>query len=210
MKARSDRAPPIPVGQFGVIYADPPWAYEMYSDKGYEKSPDEHYECMPLSKLKDLRDGIIFAGGPNCACIMWTTFALLPQALELMHAWGFEYKTGGPWIKRAANGNPAMGTGYVLRSAAELFLIGTVGSPRIKNHSTRNVLNTGDRPETVEQIGAIIIDTLRREHSRKPDEMIPVIEDLFEGPYLELFARTERPGWTVWGNQTGKFKTEAA
>lgn len=210
MKPRSDRAPPIPKGQFGVIYVDPPWAYEMYSEKGYEKSPDVHYDCMPLSELKALRDEILFAGGPNCVCIMWTTFALLPQAFDLLEAWGFQYKTGGPWIKRSMNGSPAFGTGYVLRSSAELFLIGTVGTPRIKNHSTRNLLLTGDWPSSIEQLDAIIVDSLRREHSRKPDEMIPLIEALFEGPYLELFARTERPGWTVWGNQTDKFSTEAA
>lgn len=199
------KPPPFPSGQFGVVYVDPPWSYQMYSDKGYEKSPDEHYNCMPIADLKAMRDQVLFATSPHAVCIMWACFALLPQALELMRAWGFQYKTGGPWIKRAGNGNPAMGTGYVLRSAAELFLIGTIGQPRIKNRSTRNVLLTGDWPEDPAAIDAIIVDSLRREHSRKPDEMIPLIENLFEGPYLELFARTQRPGWTVWGNQTGKF-----
>jgi N6-adenosine-specific RNA methylase IME4 len=108
-------------------------------------------------------------------------------------------------VKRAGNGNPAMGTGYVLRSASELFLIGTNGSPRIKNRSTRNVLLTGEWPTSVEQLDSVIVDTLRREHSRKPDEMIPLIEALFDGPYLEVFARTRRQGWTVWGNQLDTF-----
>ena len=138
------------------------------------------------------------------------TFALLPAALDLMRTWGFQFKTGGPWIKRAGNGNPAMGTGYVLRSAAELFLIGTLGAPRTKNKGQRNLLLTGDWPHRTEDIDSIIVDSLRREHSRKPDEMIPLIENLFDGPYLELFARTQRPGWTVWGNQTDKFSEVAA
>jgi N6-adenosine-specific RNA methylase IME4 len=127
-----------------------------------------------------------------------------------MRAGGFRYKTGGPWIKRAHNGNPAMGTGYVLRSAAELFLIGTLGAPKIKNRSIPNLLLTGDCPERPQDIDSIIVDSLRREHSRKPDEMIPLIENLFDGPYLELFARTQRPGWTVWGKQTYKFSESAA
>src|ERR1017187_5509203 len=204
------KPPPFPAGQYGVIYCDPPWAYEMYSAKGYEKSPQEHYDCMSIDELKALRDPIVFATAPNAVCIMWATFALLPAALDLMRTWGFQFKTGGPWIKRAGNGNPAMGTGYVLRSAAELFLIGTLGAPRTKNKGQRNLLLTGDWPHRTEDIDSIIVDSLRREHSRKPDEMIPLIENLFEGPYLELFARTQRPGWTTWGNQTDKFSEVAA
>ena len=126
--------------------------------KGHEKSPQDHYDCMSIDALKGLRDPIVFAMAPNAACIMWATFALLPAALDLMLTWGFQFKTGGPWIKRASNGNPAMGTGYVMRSAAELFLIGTLGAPRIKNHSTRNLLLTGDWPERPQDIDSIIVD----------------------------------------------------
>lgn len=198
-------AQPFPVQHHGVIYCDPPWQYEMYSDAGLGKSPDQHYSTMSLQQLKALRDEVFFATGPDAACIMWATFALFPQALELMKEWGFTYKTGGPWIKRAGTGNPAMGTGYVLRSSAECFLIGTRGAPKVRNRGQRNVLLTGEWPARVEDLDSVIVDTLRREHSRKPDEMIPLIEALFDGPYLELFARTTRPGWTVWGNQTDKF-----
>jgi N6-adenosine-specific RNA methylase IME4 len=174
----------------------------MYSAKGCEKSPQEHYDCMSIDALKALRDPIVFATAPYAVCIIWATFALrsLPPSTSC-GTWGFQYKTGGPWIKRAGNGNPATGNGYVLRSAAELFLIGTLGAPRIKNRSTRNLLLTGELPQRTVDIDSIIVDSLRREHSRKPDEMIPLIENLFEGPYLELFARTQRPGWAVWGNQ---------
>jgi len=200
----------FPSGQYGLVYFDPPWKYEMFSDKGLEKSPDKHYDTMSLDELKAMRDDVIFATAPDAVGIMWTTFALLDQALELMAAWGFKYKTGGPWIKRAGTGNPAMATGYILRSSAEIFLIGTVGRPRTKNKGQRNLLLTGEWPEDVSEINAIIVDTLRREHSRKPDEMIPLIEALFEGPYLELFSRTTRPGWTCWGNQTEKFAAGAA
>lgn len=183
----------FPSGQFGVIYADPPWSYEMYSDKGYEKSPYAHYDCMGIDQLKALRDQIVFATAPNAVLFMWAVFPMLPQAIELMSAWGFQFKTGGAWHKKTSGGKTAFGTGYILRSASEPFLIGTHGNPKARNRSTRN-----------------LIEAVTREHSRKPDETIPMIENLFDGPYLELFARTQRPGWTVWGNQTDKFTTEGA
>lgn len=200
----------FPTAQYGVLYADPPWKYEMYSDKGKQRSPDRHYPCMSLDELKSMRDDVIFATAPNSVCIMWATFPKLLEAVELMECWGFQYKTGGPWIKRAGNGNPSMGTGFIVRGASEIFLIGTHGNPKIKNKKTRNLLLTGTWPETVEDIDSVILDSLRREHSRKPDEMYAVIENLFEGAYLELFATQRWAGWDAWGNQIGKFGEEAA
>lgn len=198
----------FPSGQYGVIYADPPWFYEMYSEKGHEKSPHAHYGCMTMDELKALREPILWATAPNAVCVMWACFPMLKEALDLMQYWGFPCVTGGPWNKLTAMGKQAFGTGYVLRSAAELFLIGKHGAPRIKNHSTRNSLFTGDVPEDLREVG-LSINTVRREHSRKPDEMIPLIEGLFDGPYLELFARQKRPGWEAWGNQTEKFEGAA-
>lgn len=198
----------ISTKKHGVIYCDPPWKYEMYSDKGEGKSPQQHYDCMALDELKAMRDDILFSTDENAVMVMWTTFAFLDQALELMKEWGFKYKTGGPWIKRTRHGKNAFATGYILRSSAELFLIGTVGQPNIKDASkkTRNIIMQGDEPEDIEKINSIIVDSLAREHSRKPDEMIPLIESLFDGPYLELFARTNRAGWECWGNEINKFK----
>lgn len=185
----------LPPGQFGVILADPPWAYEMYSDKGYGKSPDVHYNCMPFAELVALRDQLLFVTAPNSVCFMWAVWPKLDEALELMKAWGFQYKTGGAWHKRSASWTPgtpdpksAFGTGYLFRSASEPFLVGTIGNPDILNRSTRN-----------------IIEAAVREHSRKPEEQYTMIERLFRGPYLELFARSGRPGWTSWGNETEKF-----
>ncbi len=201
----------IPSGQYGVIYVDPPWKYKMYGEAGYEKSPQKHYPCMSQEEMLALRDHVLFAAAPNSVMVMWTVFAadqerdFLVDAIELMRAWGFQRKTGGPWVKMAGTGNPSMGTGFILRGAAELFLIGTHGAPKIKNKGTRNLLLTGDWPKEIDDIQEIMVNTLRRQHSRKPDEMIPLIENLFEGPYLELFGRTQRPGWTVAGNQTDKF-----
>lgn len=179
---------PFPPGQFGVIYADPPWAYTMRSDKGYEKSPQAHYECMDHEALCALRDSVLFAAAPDCVLFMWAVFPMLPQAIDLMRHWGFTYKTGGAWHKKTVNGKTAFGTGYILRSACEPFIIGTIGQPRALNKSTRN-----------------IIDAPVREHSRKPDCTAATIEALFPGPYLEMFGRAPRKGWSVWGNQTEKF-----
>lgn len=211
---------PFPKSQHALIYADPPWKYEMYSDKGKERSPDRHYDCMTQEEMLAMRDDVLFATAPDAVLVMWTTFAAgniggkvvdhLADALELIKAWGFQRVTGGPWIKRAATGNPAMGTGYTMRGSAELFLVATVGKPKVKHHSQRNLLLTGDWPADVADIESVIVDTMRREHSQKPDEMYDMLEALFPGPYLELFARTQRPGWTAWGNQTEKFTAEAS
>lgn len=130
-------------------------------------------------------------------------------AIDLMTEWGFKYKTGGVWNKVTRHGKQSFGTGYILRNTTEPFLIGTIGAPKIKNKGTRDAFFTGEIPEDftdVSAIAAITINALRREHSRKPPEMYEIIENLFEGDYMELFARTQRPGWTSWGNETTKFK----
>lgn len=180
----------FPSGQFGVIYADPPWKYENWSVKGQGKGAARHYDCMTLPEIKALP--VLFSALPNAVCFMWATFPMLPEAIKLMDAWGFKYKSGGAWHKKTVNGKTAFGTGYIFRSASEIFLVGTHGNPRIKNRSTRN-----------------LIEDQVREHSRKPDSTYGIIENLFEGPYLELFARTKRPGWESWGNETEKFSEDS-
>lgn len=185
----------FPKTQHGLILADPPWSYKMRSDKGYEKSPDKHYDTMTFTELAKMRDDILFAAAPDAVLFMWAVWPMLDQAMELMDYWGFTYKTGGAWHKRSStfiegqeNPKSAFGTGYILRSACEPFLIGTVGEPRAKNKSTRN-----------------IIEAAIREHSRKPECTYEILEKLFDGPYLELFARNTRENWNSWGNEKNKF-----
>jgi N6-adenosine-specific RNA methylase IME4 len=180
----------VPNNRFGVILADPPWRFDNWSKAGEWKNAARHYPCLTLEELKALRVSLNmdFICAPDSALIMWATFPMLPQAIELMAAWGFAYKSGGAWAKMSRNGNPAFGAGYLYRSAAELWLLGTRGSPKVRSRSVRN-----------------LIVAERREHSRKPDQMHDDIERLFDGPYLEMFARAPRDGWTVWGNQTDKF-----
>lgn len=183
-------SPPLPErphGGFRALLLDPPWRFALYSDLGDEKSPQAQYACMDLDALKALPVERLAAS--NSACFMWATFPMLPEALELMAAFGFAYKTGGAWGKQSSTGRKlAFGTGYIFRSAAELLLVGTRGEPKWLSKSERNLW-----------LAPI------REHSRKPDEIHGMIERMTPGPRLELFARAPRPGWVCWGNEVQKF-----
>lgn len=188
---------PLTPMKYGAILADPPWAYAMRSDKGYDKSPEAHYATMPEAELAALP--VSHLAGPDCLLFLWSTWPHLPQALRLMQAWGFSYITGGSWTKRTAGGKPAFGTGYVLRSATEPFLVGRIGAPQTASRSIRNVIEAQEIPDGIE--------SLRREHSRKPVEMRAMIEALLPRAHCcELFAREPWAGHDVWGNQTARFE----
>ena len=177
---------------YGAILADPPWAFELRSAKGDAKSPQAQYSCMDLDAIKALPVGHLAA--PDCLLIMWATAPMLPQAIDTMKAWGFRYVTSGAWAKRSKSGEKwAFGTGYVMRSASEFFLVGAIGKPAILSRSIRNLI-----------VAPV------REHSRKPNQMHENIERLVSGPYAELFGRQQRAGWDIWGNETGKFEEDAA
>jgi N6-adenosine-specific RNA methylase IME4 len=168
--------------RYGVILADPPWAYKLYSAKGEAKSAQAHYPCMGQDELAALPVDKLAA--PDCALLMWATAPMIREAIALMTAWGFTYKTMGPWAKQSSTGAAwAFGTGYCFRSAAEFFLLGTLGRPKVRSRSVRNLI-----------VAPV------REHSRKPDQLHAMAEALYAGPYVELFARERRPGWDVWGN----------
>jgi len=177
----------IHLGSYRVILADPPWAFATFSEKGLGKSPQGHYTCMSLAEIQALP--VYTLAADDCACVMWATAPMLPQAIATMAAWGFTYKSAGAWAKRSSTGEKwAFGTGYCYRSAAEFWLLGTRGHPRAKVRNVRNLI-----------VAPV------REHSRKPPEMRAAIEALWDGPYIELFARERAPRWDVWGNQTEKF-----
>jgi N6-adenosine-specific RNA methylase IME4 len=123
----------------------------------------------------------------DCVLVLWTTQVHFPLALQVMRAWGFVPKTLGAWAKQSKTGRCwAFGTGYLLRSAAEFFLVGTRGQPTQLSRSSRN----------------LIVAPVRG-HSVKPGEMYELIEATWPGPYVELFARSTAPGWTAWGHQVG-------
>jgi N6-adenosine-specific RNA methylase IME4 len=175
---------------FDLIMADPAWTYRMYSEAGEAKSPQAQYDTMSVAQIKAMP--VLDLASENCLLWLWAVNPMLPQALDVLSGWGFEFKTAGTWLKTTKHGKINFGTGYILRGSNEPFLIGTRGSPR----TAKNVRSgfTG----------------LIREHSRKPEEAFTAAERLMpRARRLELFSRTDRPGWTVWGNETGKFGAAA-
>lgn len=177
---------------YGLILADPPWRYELRSAGGEAKAPQAHYGCMDTAAIAGLPVGHLARG--DAILLMWATFPMLPQALEVMAAWGFTYKTGAAWAKQSSTGRAwAFGTGYILRGAAELLLLGTLGAPPLRARNLRNLI-----------VAPV------REHSRKPDETYALAEALSAGPWCELFARQRRPGWEAWGNQVDRFELGGA
>jgi N6-adenosine-specific RNA methylase IME4 len=177
---------------FDVIMADPPWSFENWAESGNGKNPNAHYECMPTADICRLPVGHL--AGRDCWLWLWATYPMLRDAMQVMDAWGFRYVTGGPWVKRGSSGKLAFGTGYVLRSCSEIFLIGKTGEPATFAKDVRNV-----------------IESPRRQHSRKPDEAYRAAEKLF-GPArrADLFSRQERRGWQAWGRESAMFEPEVA
>lgn len=179
---------------FDLIMADPPWKFENWSKKGEAKNASAQYDCMSLDDIKALPVGHLMA--PDAVLWLWATNPMLPQAFEVLQAWGVRYVTAGTWVKRTTNGKLGFGTGYRLRCANEPFLIATNGNPA----TARNVRS--------------VIEGPIREHSRKPDEAFDeasrLVAPMPDPRKLELFARQTRDGWTTWGNEATKFDGEAA
>jgi N6-adenosine-specific RNA methylase IME4 len=168
-------APPLPEGPFALILADPPWSF---GSPDSEFAPDQHYPCMPLHEIKQLR----IPAADDCVLFMWAVNSLLPEALEVIRAWGFRYRNNLAWVK---NG---IGPGVWLRQRHELLLI-----------ATRGAIGPPDPEERVDSV----IEAGRGRHSEKPAEAQRRIEQMYPAlSKLELFARGEpRPGWQIWGNQ---------
>lgn len=195
---------PLTPLKYGAILADPAWSYKMWSEAGHAKSPEAHYSTMSFEAICALP--VSQLAGPDCLLFMWSTWPHLKQAQAVLDGWGFTYVTGGSWLKRTKTWKPAFGTGYVLRSATEPFLVGKIGRPRVASRSERNVIVPGSLvpdspiPDSIESV--------RREHSRKPPEMRAMIESLLPDQHCcELFAREPWPGHEVWGSETTKFTT---
>lgn len=185
---------------YDVILADPATRFETFSEKGEGKSPQAQYPTMTWDELAALP--VADLGRGDCLLMMWACWPTLPNSLALMQRWGFRYVTGGAWHKRTRHGKTAFGTGYVLRSACEPYLIGTLGSPTTANN-LRNIIETEE---------LTVINAERREHSRKPDEQYAYCERMVPSAlrFVELFARQKRLGWDCWGNEMEKFEGAAA
>lgn len=173
--------------KFKTILADPPWQFQNRTGKvAPEHKRLNRYGTMTLEEIKALP--VACTADDTAHLYMWVPNALLPDGLEVMKAWGFNYKANIVWHKlRKDGGSDGRGVGFYFRNVTELLLFGVRG----KNARTLQPGRT-----QVNYIG-----TRKREHSRKPDEQYDLIQSCSPGPFLELFARGERPGWAVWGNQ---------
>jgi N6-adenosine-specific RNA methylase IME4 len=172
--------------QFGTILADPPW---RFSNRTGKMAPEHkrllRYETLSFEEIYELPVAKIAL--PQSHLYLWVPNALLAQGLETMRRWGFTYKTNIVWHKIRKDGGPdGRGVGFYFRNVTEIVLFGVRGSLRTLQ-SGRTQVN--------------FMATRKREHSRKPDELYPIIEACSPGPYLELFARHRRKHWTVWGNE---------
>jgi len=173
--------------RFSTILADPPW---QFTNKTGKVAPEHkrlsRYATMALHEIMALPVAHITT--PTAHLYLWCPNALLPDGLAVMSEWGFRYKSNIVWHKvRKDGGSDGRGVGFYFRNVTELILFGVKG----KNART---LAPGRR-----QVNYLA--TRKREHSRKPDEQYEIIEACSHAPYLELFARGNRPGWTMWGNQ---------
>ena len=194
-----------PEGGATVILADPPWRFGTWSQKGVtKKGAGGQYDCMALEDI--MRLPVATLAAPDCCLWLWATNPMLPQALMVMSAWGFEFKTAGTWVKRSKLGKMLMGTGYVLRSCNEPFLLGVRGKPKVARPGWGALLDPLDGDDMAEL--EVTLQARRREHSRKPDACFDAIDGMFPdsfGRRVELFSREPRDGWRAWGNQTDKF-----
>jgi N6-adenosine-specific RNA methylase IME4 len=192
----SDPFASLPKGQAGAIYADPPWRFKVWSGpdkKVASRGTVAPYQTMEMDEIAALPVADLCA--KDCVLFLWVVFPTLPEALKIIDSWGFQYKTCAfSWMKAdqfrlfALEEDVYMGLGYWTRANSEVCLLATRGKPKRVHADVRQG----------------IIEP-KRYHSRKPDCVYDRIERLVPGPYIELFARTTRPGWQSWGNQVGKF-----
>ena len=175
--------------RYNTIYADPPWQFQNRTGKvAPEHKRLTRYETMTLEDIKVLPVSEIT--GDKAQLYLWVPNALLPDGLAVMDAWGFDYKANIVWEKVRKDGGPdGRGVGFYFRNVTELLLFG------IKKKSSPNRTLQPARSQVN------LIRSIKREHSRKPDEIIPIIEACSQGPRIELFARGVRKGWDMWGNQ---------
>jgi len=180
----------LPDKKYNIIYADPPWRYNCFSNTGKGRTAASHYNVMRLVDIMELPVKDIAAD--DCILFMWTTYPLLPEALKVIKDWGFDYKTVAfTWVKKNKKADSWFwGMGSWTRANAEVCLLATKGFPKRLSAGVHSVL-----------------DSRIREHSRKPDEARERIVDLMgDLPRIELFAREPTDGWDVWGNETEKFE----
>jgi N6-adenosine-specific RNA methylase IME4 len=174
---------------FGTLLADPPWRFQNRTGKvAPEHRRLSRYDTMTWKEIASLPVADVMAKQSHC--YLWVPNALVAEGLRVMEAWGFCYKSMLIWHKvRKDGGSDGRGVGFYFRNVTEPVLFGVRGR-----------LRTGDAGRRQVNLFA----TRKREHSRKPDELYPIIEACSPGPYLEMFARYPQEGWTAWGNEAAE------
>lgn len=178
-------------GRFGTILADPPWQFMNRTGKmAPEHKRLSRYSTLRLEEIMEIPVSKI--AKEESHLYLWVPNALLPEGLEVLNSWGFQYKTNLIWHKIRKDGGPdGRGVGFYFRNTTELILFGVRGNLRTLAPGRRQVN---------------IIRSQKREHSKKPDELYDIIQSCSPGPYLELFARGNRKGWTQWGDQVEDYE----
>jgi N6-adenosine-specific RNA methylase IME4 len=165
---------------YPVILADPPWHFETWGEG--DRNVTKYYPIMETSAISQL----VPPAADNCALFLWACWPKLKDAMQVIEAWGFAYRTVA-WVWTKLNKSSMgffHGMGYYTRANTEPCLLAVRGTMPVKAHD----------------IQALIVSPVQ-EHSRKPDDQYRKIESLYDGPYLEMFARRTRPGWDCWGNE---------
>lgn len=177
--------------KFSTILADPPWQFQNRTGKmAPEHKRLNRYGTMDLDAIKALPVAEVAA--ETAHLYLWVPNALLPDGLEVLRAWGFQYKSNLVWHKiRKDGGSDGRGVGFYFRNVTELILFGVRGKNARTLAPGRSQVN--------------LLATQKREHSRKPDELYPLVESCSPGPFLEMFARGSRKGWSTWGNQADEY-----
>lgn len=180
--------------KYQTIYADPPWQFSNRTGKvAPENRKNSRYSTMTLQDIKDLPVSSVCEDQAHL--YLWVPTAMIKDGLDVLEAWGFEYKSIVFWEKVRKDGQPdGRGVGFYFRNVVEPCLFGVKTK---RKSDTFRTLQPGRS-----QVN--LIRSMKREHSRKPDEFVDLIERCSPGPYLELFARGDRPGWDMWGNQASE------
>lgn len=192
-------------GGFGLIKADPPWNYRSWAANANpqsDRSAERHYRTMSLEEIAALPVKSVAA--KDCHLFMWTTGPFLAKAPEIARAWGFKYSSSGfVWMKLKRSVGKAQLQMISLEELPKFLHVG-MGHTTRKNVEFCLLFRRGNAKRLHKDVQEAIISPVR-EHSRKPDEAYERAMRYGAGPYLELFSREEREGWTTWGNETGKF-----
>ncbi len=176
--------------KYKTIYADPPWQFQNRTGKvAPEHKRLNRYETLQIDDIKKIP--VADVAEEKCHLYLWIPNALLPEGLAVMQAWGFEYKTNLIWEKVRKDGMPdGRGVGFYFRNVTEMLLFGIKGNNNRTLDAGRTQVN--------------LIRAMKKEHSRKPEEFVQLIEKCSSAPFLELFARGNREEWDMWGDQASE------